>query len=321
MTTSVCMGTYNGEKYIEKQLYSILHQTKKPDEVILCDDGSTDKTVEIIKEFISQNQLEHSWKLYQNTENKGYPANFYYACSLCTKEVVFLADQDDIWAEKKLERMCEVLGKQQEIKAVCCKFGLIDAEGANIHTVMAPTHNRGTGQLRKVTIDDVFYKCEWPGMVIAYRNAWFQNISSTWECVSKGNNQCGIINEIPHDFLICAKAAEDKGFLQMDEELAYHRRHDNNVGGEEHRLAKLLNKTRKMKEIEDYLRVLEAFEQEKVLQTEEGSAALERKLKSMQGRYEALCSGKISKVLGNAWRQRKEVRLATVVCDVVIVKG
>lgn len=321
MTTSVCMGIYNGEKYIEEQLYSILHQTKQPDEVILCDDGSTDKTIEIIRKFIRQNQLEHNWKLYQNAENKGYPANFYYACSLCTMEIVFLADQDDIWAEKKLERMCAVLTENPDAKAVCCKFGLIDSDGGNIRTIMAPTHNTGTGQLRKVTIDDVFYKCEWPGMVLAYRNEWYQKLWDDLDCSANIDNCNQITQEIPHDFLICARAAEENGFLQMDEELACHRRHDNNTGGEEHRLKKLLNKARKMKEIEDYLRILEAFEQGQVLQTESGKAVLQRKLQSMQGRYKALCSGKICRVLGNAWKQRREVRLATVVCDLVIVKG
>lgn len=307
MTTSVCMATYNGEKYIEKQMYSIWNQTVLPDEVVICDDGSKDGTVEIIERFIREKQLEKSWRMYRNTENKGYPANFYYACSLCTKEVVFLADQDDIWADTKLERMCKVLEENEEAKLVSCKFGLINADGQDIHTIMKPTGSMQTGKLRLVTIDDVFYKCEWPGMVMAYRNEWYR--SAVDECV-----------RIPHDFLICARAAEEKGFLQMDEVLAYHRRHENNAGGEEHRLGRLLNKSRKLKEIEDYLKILETFEGEGVLRTKAGEYALQRKLQSMRGRYEALCSGKISKVMQNAWKRRKEVRPATVVCDLLIVK-
>ena len=308
MTTSVCMGIYNGEKYIEEQLYSILHQTKAPDEVILCDDGSTDATVSFVQEFIRENRLQEKWHLYCNEQNKGYPGNFYYAMSLCTQEVVFLADQDDIWAETKLERMCAVLEQHPKAKAVCCKFGLIDAEGENIQTIMSPTHSSGTGELRQVTIEDVFYKCEWPGMVVAYRNEWYQ----AWDVQAE--------HSIPHDFLICARAAEEEGFLQMDEELAFHRRHDNNAGGEEHHLRKLLNKQRKLKEIQDYLQILDAFEKEKVLLTAKGNTALQQKHRSMRGRFEALQSGKITKVLANAKEQRKNVRLATVLCDVLIVK-
>ena len=52
MTVSVCMGTYNGETYIEQQLNTILRQTKAPEEVILCDDGSTDNTEEVVKQWV-----------------------------------------------------------------------------------------------------------------------------------------------------------------------------------------------------------------------------------------------------------------------------
>lgn len=307
MTISVCMGTYNGEKYIEEQLYSILHQTKQPDEVILCDDGSADRTVKIIQNFISENQLEGVWKLYQNAENKGYPSNFYYASGLCTKDVVFFADQDDIWAEKKLERMCKVLEDNEDVMVVSCKFGLINAEGDDIHTIMKPTKSTGTGQLRRVTIKDVFYKFEWPGMVIAYRNEWYRKAV----CESK---------KVPHDFMICARAAEENVFYQMDESLAFHRRHSNNVGGEEHRLTRLLSKSRKVREIEDYLKILDSFKSEGVLQSGAGKEALGRKYQIMIDRYEALQSGKISRIIRNAWKNRQDVRMATLVCDLIIVK-
>lgn len=307
LTTSVCMAVYNGAEFMEQQLSSILHQSKRPDEVILCDDGSADDTEEIIRRFIAENQLGDSWKLYRNRQNKGYPANFYYAMGLCSGDIVFLADQDDIWCESKMERMCQVMAQQPEAKVVCCKFGLIDAEGKNIHSVMSPTFSAGTGRLRQVDIGQVFYKCEWPGMVLAYRRQWYQS----WAQIS-----C----RIPHDFLLCARAAEENGFLQMDESLAFHRRHGNNAGGEEHRASRLLQKDRKLKEIEVYLNILKGFEQEKVLQTEKGAEALRQKLLSMQGRYDALQSGKLAKVLANAVRHRKDVRAATVVCDLLIVK-
>ncbi|MBQ2802453.1 MAG: glycosyltransferase [Lachnospiraceae bacterium] len=321
MTTSVCMGTYNGEKYITEQLYSILHQTKQPDEVILCDDGSKDGTVYCIQKFIAENQLADKWHLYENTKNKGYPNNFYYACSLCTKEVVFLADQDDIWDVRKLERMCQILEDGEDIQVVCCKFGLIDEVGTRFHTIMAPTHTKGTKQLRQITIEDVFYKCEWPGMVVAYRNDWYT--SWTREGMIHENvtsSERYFHSRIPHDFLICAKAAESHAFIQMDEELAYHRRHDSNVGGEEHRIQRLLNKARKLHEIEKYLKILTDFEQENVLKTQEGKTALYKKTQSMQQRLNALQSGKISRVIDNARKNRENVRFATMLCDILIVK-
>lgn len=308
MTISVCIGTYNGEKYIEEQLSSILHQTCPPDEVIICDDKSTDNTVEIIQKFIEKNLLQDKWKLYCNESNKGYPYNFYYAMNLCSGDVVFLGDQDDVWAKEKLERMLQGMEGHPGAKAVCCKFGLIDAKGEQIHTIMQPAKSKGSGIWKRVTVEDVFYKCEWPGMVVAYRNEWYRS--------RKGERRL----TTPHDFFVCAAAAEEEGFWQLDEELAWHRRHESNAGGEEHRLKKLLNKERKLREIEEYLRILEAFEGEGALKTKRGRKALSEKRISMEGRYEALKSGKIGRVLKNARENWGNVRLATLVCDLMIVR-
>lgn len=301
------MGTYNGETYIEQQLNTILRQTKAPEEVILCDDGSTDSTVSIIEQFIRKNGLNGKWKLYRNKINKGYPSNFYYACSLCNEEIVFLADQDDIWKNDKIEKMCRVMEENPRAKSICCKFNLMDEKEQEIHSIMAPTHAHETGEVRNVSIEEVFYKCQWPGMVMAYRRDWYES----W---TKGNYQ------IPHDFLIAARAAEEGGFFQIDETLAYHRRHDHNTGGEEHHIRKLLNKDRKLKEIQDYLQILQQFLKEEVLTTETAKLLLNRKTTVMQQREAALQSGRISAVIKNAWKNRKYVRLATAVCDVMIVK-
>lgn len=307
MTVSVCMGTYNGETYIEQQLNTILRQTKAPEEVILCDDGSTDNTVSIIERFIRKNGLDGKWKLYRNKINKGYPSNFYYACSLCNEEIVFLADQDDIWENDKIEKMCRVMEKNPGAKSVCCKFNLMDEKEQEIHSIMAPTHAHETGEVRNVPVEEIFYKCQWPGMVMAYRRDWYES----W---TKGNYQ------IPHDFLIAARAAEEGGFFQLDETLAYHRRHDHNTGGEEHHIRKLLNRDRKLKEIRDYLQILQQFLKEEVLATHTAKLLLNRKTTVMQQREAALQSGRISAVIKNAWKNRKYVRLATAVCDVIIVK-
>ena len=307
MTVSVCMGTYNGETYIEQQLNTILRQTKAPEEVILCDDGSTDNTVSIIERFIRKNGLDGKWKLYRNKINKGYPSNFYYACSLCNEEIVFLADQDDIWKNDKIEKMCRVMEKNPGAKSVCCKFNLMDEKEQEIHSIMAPTHAHETGEVRNVPVEEIFYKCQWPGMVMAYRRDWYES----W---TKGNYQ------IPHDFLIAARAAEEGGFFQLDETLAYHRRHDHNTGGEEHHIRKLLNRDRKLKEIRDYLQILQQFLKEEVLATHTAKLLLNRKTTVIQRREAALQSGRISAVIKNAWKNRKYVRLATAVCDVIIVK-
>lgn len=307
MRISVCMGVYNGEKYIKEQLESIRLQTRQPDEVILCDDGSTDTTCQVVKDYLLEHPDLSGWTFLQNEKNLGYPGNFYHVMDLCTGDLVFLADQDDIWDTHKVQRMSEIFTGHKNIKVLACTFGLIDGEAKEIHSIMSPTEGKTGGKLHEVSLRQVFYKCEWPGMVLVYRNAWYQKAKK--KKIS-----------IPHDFMICAQAAEEHGFWQLEEVLAFHRRHEHNTGGEEHRIHKLLNKTRKLKEITDYRAILDMFEKEQVMHTEEGTQVLRQKQASMEGRLEALLSGKWINVLKNAWRYRGEVRSVTLVCDLLIVK-
>lgn len=101
---SVCIATYNGSRYIKEQLESILKQLNSDDEVIISDDKSTDRTLEIIKEF-----GDPRIKIYD--ENKfGSPVrNFENAIEKATGEYIFLSDQDDQWVENKVKIMLTAL--------------------------------------------------------------------------------------------------------------------------------------------------------------------------------------------------------------------
>jgi len=105
---TVCIATYNGEKYIFEQLTSILSQISENDEVIISDDGSTDKTIEIISSIndnrirIFHHQKEHLFK-YKLVRNMNYASqNFEHALLQCKGDFIFLADQDDIWKQNKV---------------------------------------------------------------------------------------------------------------------------------------------------------------------------------------------------------------------------
>lgn len=104
MKTSVALCTYNGEKYIKEQLDSILNQTKKVDEIIVCDDCSSDKTVEILNHYSSTNP--GLFKIYINEQNLRSVKNFEKAITLCTGDIIFLSDQDDFWVNEKSGRIC-----------------------------------------------------------------------------------------------------------------------------------------------------------------------------------------------------------------------
>jgi glycosyltransferase involved in cell wall biosynthesis len=105
MKTSVAICTFNGEKYIKAQLESILNQTLAIDEIIICDDGSNDKTIAIIELIQIENPNKIS--LYKNKVNLGSTKNFEKAISICTGYYIFLSDQDDIWKENKVEKVIQ----------------------------------------------------------------------------------------------------------------------------------------------------------------------------------------------------------------------
>lgn len=85
---SVLMTTYNGERYVHKQIESIYRQTRKPDEVVICDDRSTDSTCEIIQRFIKEKSISN-WNLYINKENLGWQNNFYQGTSMVEGDMIF----------------------------------------------------------------------------------------------------------------------------------------------------------------------------------------------------------------------------------------
>ncbi len=306
---SICMCTYQGAEYIKDQLLSIYDQTRKPDEVMIFDDGSSDGTADIVSSFISEHGLADKWKFFVNSKNLGYLKNFYQSCEKCNGDIIFFADQDDIWYPKKLEKMAEVIENDSSVKVLCCKFGLIDGAGKKISGVMAPTHSGESEKLTNISIESVFRKCEWPAMVLAFRKSWYDS----WKRLTYNSS-------IPHDYLFCAKAAEEGGFKQLDVELAAHRLHGNNTAKEENRLSVLLKKSRKLKEIEQYLNLLSAFETENVLTSSEAKTELANKMQMMLDRQKALLSGKIFNVLANAVKYSSKIRFKTVVCDVIIVK-
>ena len=124
MKTSVAMCTYNGEKFIKSQIESILNQSLPIDEIVICDDGSNDKTIEIIMQF----QLEYPSKIsfHKNSVNLGSNKNFEKAISLCKGDYIFLSDQDDIWKKNKVEKIIQYFSKNEAAEAVFSNAELIN---------------------------------------------------------------------------------------------------------------------------------------------------------------------------------------------------
>lgn len=107
MSISIAMCTYNGERYLREQLDSLSRQTCRPLELVICDDGSTDKTLQIIQDFTAT--APFPVYLHVNPTNLGYADNFLKAAGLCQGEWVAFSDQDDVWMPEKIERVEQVI--------------------------------------------------------------------------------------------------------------------------------------------------------------------------------------------------------------------
>ncbi len=111
---SVVVCTYNGEKYIEKQLDSLIAQTYPLHEIIIQDDGSTDGTVSILHRFAQKYPVI---KVFQNEEGKGVNDNFLSAMRRVSGELIAVCDQDDIWEPTKIEKQVSCIG--EHLLCVC----------------------------------------------------------------------------------------------------------------------------------------------------------------------------------------------------------
>ena len=106
MKISVCMATYNGEKYLREQIESILPQLGEKDELIISDDMSTDSTRDIILSY-----RDSRIRLLIHETNHGFVRNFENALSNASGDIIFLSDQDDVWLPGKVEKSLRELEK------------------------------------------------------------------------------------------------------------------------------------------------------------------------------------------------------------------
>ena len=121
MKVSIVLCSYNGEKYIEEQLDSLRVQTRPADEVMIFDDRSTDRTVKIVQDFIRKYELS-GWSIEVNSENKGWKRNFMEGMQKASGDLIFPCDQDDVWMMNKIEKMSEIIEKNNNILLLTANY-------------------------------------------------------------------------------------------------------------------------------------------------------------------------------------------------------
>ena len=131
MFLSVDLCTYNGASFLEKQLNSILEQTLQVNEIVVCDDGSSDNTLAILTTY--EKKFPNLIKLYTNDIALGTLKNFEKAIALTKGELIFLSDQDDIWHKDKVAIMSSFFQENNNCKLLFTDGLLIDDNGVSLN--------------------------------------------------------------------------------------------------------------------------------------------------------------------------------------------
>ena len=206
MRISLVLTTYNGEKYIIDLLESIHNQTSRPDEVLIFDDGSKDSTPELVKRFIVDNDLEN-WQYIVNRTNKGWRRNFMDGLCAASGDIVFLADQDDIWMPEKIELMSRAMEEDDNIQLLVCNYQTFYDEGL-------PDVEKGkvTEPFKKDLYPNIFHVL-YPGCTYCARKELIHEAKEYWT------------EDTAHDELLWRIALFNEALYVYPQKLIYWRRH------------------------------------------------------------------------------------------------
>lgn len=156
---SVAMAVYNGSKYLNEQIDSILPQLLDYDELIISYDESMDNSLDIIENYVAK---DHRVKYYKNDIKPGVVKNFENAVRHCTGEIIFYSDQDDVWMPNKIEKVMEKF-KDPKVTVVIHDSSLTDSELNITHPSTFKLRNGNTSLLKN------FIRLSYIGCSLAFR--------------------------------------------------------------------------------------------------------------------------------------------------------
>lgn len=219
MILSVALCTYNGEKYIREQIDSIINQSHKVDEIIICDDFSTDSTNQILKEYAYKYPALIS--IYENKSNLRTLKNFEKSISLTSGDLIFLSDQDDIWKENKVEVIVNYFKNIKEFKLLFTNGDLINEEGNELNSTLWDEWGF-TNDMRKLWVkNEKAYKD-----LVVNKN----KITGATVCFNKSIKKKAIPILTPpgfwHDAWLGIHAAAEDGLCFLEESLIFYRVHE-----------------------------------------------------------------------------------------------
>ena len=206
------MASFNGSKYIEQQVQSILLQLKPDDEVVIVDDASEDDTVTKILDF-----NDPRVRLFENNINYGVIASFERSLDLARGDFIFLSDQDDVWCPDKVSKMMEFFLKYPEVTLCLSDCSIIDESGKS----NAKTYFEIRGSFKHGVLPNII-KNKFLGCSIAFKKSMICYILPIPSKIPAHDMWIGLMNEI-YGKTAC-----------INEPLFHYRRHSDNVSSMTH---------------------------------------------------------------------------------------
>ena len=208
MKISVCIAVYNGEKYIKLQILSILEQINEDDELLIVNDCSIDKTIEII-----ENTKDKRIKIISNDTNLGTVESFEKSIANASGNIIFLSDQDDIWMPGKVEKFCATFNENSKTTLAISDAVIINESGQ----VTADSFFAIRGSFRSDPFSNII-KNKYHGCTLAFRKEMLEYILPFPKDLPMHDIWVGIVSSIFGEV------------VYIDEPLIQHRRHDSNTG-------------------------------------------------------------------------------------------
>lgn len=211
MKVSVCIAAWNGERHIATQLESILNQLGEHDEVIVVDDASTDGTRNCVRSL-----RDSRIRLIEHAANSGVQRTFEEAIRSASGDILFLSDQDDIWARNKVSIVLQAFQECPELDLAVSDAALIDEAGKPL----ADSYYSASGGFHSGVLVNLLH-CKYLGCTMAFRRRVRDKILPFPAATT-----------VFHDLWIGTATAVSGGkTIYIAQPLVYYRRHLSNVTG------------------------------------------------------------------------------------------
>jgi glycosyltransferase involved in cell wall biosynthesis len=201
------MTTCNGAKFVGEQLMSLEKQTRAPHELVICDDESSDETMDILEAF--RLKAPFPVHVYRNSPRLGYKDNFAKAASMCAGDFIAFCDQDDIWMENKIERLEDIFFKSDCLVVAHDLSIFSETKSQDFPSFFAMLRNAGSTHALSMK-----------GCSLAIRRRLIEIVG--WPPLGSG---------IAHDTWVCLLSTAVDRRIYIEEPLIRYRLHQSNVSG------------------------------------------------------------------------------------------